>query len=121
MNFLICSVENAYYFVILPTDSRGFEVDGGRGVDNALAAVVRASLDRNLIYLRSPGVGGVHYNLASIILALLQEHLVMPSTLQVHLRLLPNLIINQLTTPSSSCLPLLGGLPTFWSYKLALL
>uniref|UniRef100_A0A0R3W8K4 GPI transamidase component PIG-S n=1 Tax=Taenia asiatica TaxID=60517 RepID=A0A0R3W8K4_TAEAS len=76
------NVENAYYFIILPADSRGFEVDGGRGVDNALAAIVRASLDRNLVYLRSPGVVGGHYDLASVILALLQEHLVMPSTLQ---------------------------------------
>lgn len=76
------NVENAYYFIILPADSRGFEVDGGRRVDDALAAVVRASLDRNLIYLRSPGVNGVRHNLASVVLALLQEHLVTPSTLQ---------------------------------------
>ncbi|KAL5108241.1 Transcriptional repressor protein YY1 [Taenia crassiceps] len=76
------NVENAYYFIILPADSRSFELDGGRGVDTAFVAVVRASFDRNLIYLRSPTVGGVRYDLASVILALLQEHLVMPSTLQ---------------------------------------
>uniref|UniRef100_A0A0R3X2P2 Phosphatidylinositol-glycan biosynthesis class S protein n=1 Tax=Hydatigena taeniaeformis TaxID=6205 RepID=A0A0R3X2P2_HYDTA len=76
------NVENAYYFIILPVDVRGFEVDGEPKVDSAFAAVVRASLDRNLIYIRSPGVGGVYHNLSSVILSLLQEHLVLPATLQ---------------------------------------
>ncbi|KAM7542428.1 hypothetical protein Aperf_G00000013507 [Anoplocephala perfoliata] len=67
------SVECAYYFVILPTGSRGLEKES-----TPLDAVVRASSERNIVYLRSLS----SEKMTSIILGLLQEHLVKPPTLQ---------------------------------------
>lgn len=72
--FILPSVECAYYFVVLPTGSRGLEKES-----TPLDAVVRASSERNIIYLRSQS----SEKITSIILGLLQEHLVKPPTLQV--------------------------------------
>ncbi|VDL57281.1 unnamed protein product [Hymenolepis diminuta] len=67
------NVESAYYFVILPSGSKGLENESTK-----LDAVVRAITERNIIYLRSLPTE----KMTSIILGILQEQLVKPPTLQ---------------------------------------